>query len=89
MSSKFWSRDSLTLITFSRILSKFPSRALFLIAIFLVNSNQRQHWLILIVQLGKFDQLLSKAQMVQIMLYFSTCPAHCDQRTLLFDSYYP
>ena len=79
---------SLTLITFSKILSKFPSRVLFLFEIFLINSNQRQHWLTLIVQLRKFHQFLSKAQMVQIMLSFPRCLAPFHQGTTRLDPYH-
>ena len=43
---------SLTPITFSTILSKFPSRALLLIEIFLLKSYQRQHKLTLIIHLA-------------------------------------
>ena len=52
-------------IVFSRILYKIPSKALFcLFETFLKNFNQGQHGLIQIVHLEKFDQFLSKANVV-------------------------
>ena len=41
------------------------------------------------VQLGKLDQFLSKAQMFHIMLYFPTCLEHSDQGTIRLDPYCP
>ena len=77
----------LTVITFSRIVSKFPSRTFFNWNIF--DKFHRQQWLTLIVQLRKFDQFLSKAQMVQTMLHFPRCLAPSHEGTIRLDPYYP
>ena len=61
----------MTLITFSRILWKFLSLALFLLEL-LETIQVDTYCPVDIVQLGKLDQILSKAQMVHIMLYFPT-----------------
>ena len=79
ISCKFKSRFNMTSTKLS-----FES-TFFYFNISLANSNHRQYELICIVRLGKFNQSLSKADMVQFVLYLTKYSLNSCQDTIPFE----